>query len=463
MTVRTPRAKEETMLDGLGEVCTAALAAHGCPSASVAVVRAGTVVLAEAYGLADVAASRPATPDTRYVLASITKPITATAAGVLADRGLIDLDVPLAAAGVRRPPGADWPAPTPRQLLQHRGGLTSHYDFRYGDDPRPPIDVSGYTRLYRRPGSGYEYANHGYGLLGALLESASGLPLTRLLTREVFDPLGLRSSGLGTPGAGPAGAPVATRYSIDGRGYPAELSTSHPGATTGFATASELALFAHRYDTLLRPATAAATRDGVPISDHLGYGLGWCVSRGDGPLILSHGGGMGGVATMLVTVPELALSVAVLTNSTSKAARDTIVDHILSAEVPGYRPAAISPASTAAARSLDPTVGGWAGRIDTPDGPVPVTLRIEPGGRSDLTLDGRTTVAMATPSGEWDLTATFDVQLPTADARRDSPLLGLVLTASADGLSGVARAYKDGDGTGWLGNLLSHPIDLTRC
>ncbi|MEV0842607.1 serine hydrolase domain-containing protein [Actinocatenispora sera] len=457
MTVRRSRGEGVPMLDGLGEFCTAALAAHECPSASVAVVRDGTVVLAAAYGLADVAAGRPATPDTRYVLASITKPITATAACVLADRGLIDLDVPLPAGSVTAPPGADWPAPTPRQLLQHRGGLTSHYDFRYGDDPRPPIDVSGYTRLYRRPGSGYEYANHGYGLLGGVLESASGLPLSHLLTREVFDPLGLRSSGLGTPGGS-----AATRYSIDGRGYPTELTTSHPGATTGFATASELALFGHRYDTLLRPATAAATRDAAPISDHLGYGLGWCVSRGDGPLILSHGGGMGGVATMLVVVPELALSVAVLTNGTSKAARNAIVDHVLSAAVPGYRPAAISPASTAPARSLAPTVGGWSGSITTPDGPVPVALQVHPDGRCELTLAGERATATATPSGEADLTVTVDLQLPTADARRNSPLLGLVLTAGADGLSGVARAYQDGDRRGWLGNLLSHPVHLTH-
>jgi CubicO group peptidase (beta-lactamase class C family) len=446
------------MLDGLDEFCTAALAAHDCPSASIAVVRDGTLVLAEAYGLADVAAGRPATPDTRYALASITKPITATAAGVLADRGLVDLDAPVPAEAVTMPPGAGWPAPTPRQLLQHRGGLTAHYDFRYGDDPRPPIDPSWYTRLYRRPGSGYEYANLGYGLLGALLESASGLPLARLLTREVFDPLGLHSSGLGAPsGAGP----VATRYSVDGRGYPAELSTSHPGATTGFATASELALFGHRYDTLLRPETVAATRDGTPISDHLGYGLGWCVSRGAGPLIVSHGGGMGGVATMLVTVPELALSVAVLTNCTSKAARDAIVDHVLRAAVPGYRPAAISPAGTAPVRRLAPAVGDWSGTITTPGDPVPVTLRIDPDGGAELTLAGGSTTATATPSGEWDCTATFDVQLPTTDARRNSPLLGLVLTATPGGLSGVARAYRDGDRTGWLGNLLSHPVHLT--
>lgn len=194
----------------------------------------------------------------------------------------------------------------------------------------------------------------------------------------MFDPLGLHACGLGPDGA----EPVATRYSIDGRGYPAELSTSHPGATLGRATASELALFAHRYDTLLNPSTAAATRDAAPISDHVGYGLGWCVSRGTGPLILSHGGGMGGVATMVVTAPERALSVAVLTNSTGKAARNAIVDHVLRAALPGYRPAAIGPASTAPVRPVTPAVGDWAGAVTTPAGSMPISLRVDPDGRS---------------------------------------------------------------------------------
>ncbi|BCJ34285.1 hypothetical protein Athai_17880 [Actinocatenispora thailandica] len=444
------------MLERLGEFCTAALAAHGCPSASVAVVRDGTVVLAEAYGLADVAAGRPATPDTGYLLASVTKPMTATAVCVLADRGLLDLDAPLPAAELAMPAGVDWPAPTPRQLLQHRGGLTGHYDFQYGKDPEPPIDVSFYTRAYRRPGSGYEYANLGYRLLGTLAETASGLPLPRLLAREVFAPLRLASCALGTDAPGP----VATRYSIDGRGYPAELSTSHPGATLGRATAADLALFGHRHETLLAPSTVAATRTAAPISDHLGYGLGWCVSRGAGPLIVSHGGGMGGVATMVVAVPELALSVAVLTNSTGKAARDAIVDHLLRSEVPGYRPAMISTAGTAPARPVAPAVGDWSGEITTPDGPVPVTLRVRRDGPADLTLAGGTATATAVPSGEWDLSATFDLQLPTADARRNSPLLGLTVSATQGALTGAARTYRDGDRTGWLGNLLSHPVRL---
>ncbi|KFF99158.1 hypothetical protein IQ62_20570 [Streptomyces scabiei] len=110
------------MLEGLGEYCVEALEKHGCPSVSVAVVEQGEVVLAEAYGLADVVAGRPATSGTAYSLASITKPITATAVCVAADEGLLELDMAI-------PGDYRWPAPTARQLLQHRGGFGAHYDF----------------------------------------------------------------------------------------------------------------------------------------------------------------------------------------------------------------------------------------------------------------------------------------------------------------------------------------------
>ena len=124
------------MLDGLDEYCTQALAEHGCPSVSVAVAERGEVVLTGAYGLADVAGGRAATPDTVYGLASVTKPITATAVCLAADEGLLDLDAPV-------PGDFQWPAPTARQLLQHRGGLGAYYAWDYGDGERP-IDADRY-------------------------------------------------------------------------------------------------------------------------------------------------------------------------------------------------------------------------------------------------------------------------------------------------------------------------------
>ncbi|GAA3100528.1 serine hydrolase domain-containing protein [Streptosporangium carneum] len=435
--------------DELGAYCAEALAEHGCPSVSVAVAERGEVVLSGAYGLADVSTGRPATPGTAYGLGSVTKPVTATAVCLAADEGLLDLDAPV-------PGDFRWTAPTARQLLRHRGGLRAHYDWDYGGGRRV-VDADRYAVPCREPGGVFEYANLGYRLLGRLLEAVTGQELGAFVRERVFEPLGLTGCHVGRTYPGPA--PSAVRHTVDGRAYP-DYGCSHPGATLGWAPAGELALFAQSYDRLLRPDTAAAVRDASPINEHVGYGLGWSVSAGGGPVVQSHGGGGGGVAAMVVAVPERRLSVAVLSNSTNKAARDAIVHHVLGALVPGHTPERITPVIHDPARPMDLPEGDWSGRICTPEGEVPIELRVLAGRRVELRMDGGSAVRPADASRAWDLRATFPLQLPTADARINSPALGLVLRLEKGLLTGVAYACKDGDGEGWLGNFLSHSCEL---
>ncbi|MGA5266790.1 serine hydrolase domain-containing protein [Streptomyces lydicamycinicus] len=439
------------MLDGLSEFCTEVLTEHGCPSVSVAVAERGEVVRAAAYGTADLATGRPATPETVYGLASVTKPMTATAVCHAADEGLLDLDAPVPLPAAER-----GPAPTARQLLQHRGGLGAYYDWDYGDGERVP-DPDRYAVPSRAPGTGFGYANLGYRLLGRLLEQATGQELGACLRERVFAPLGLTGCRLARVYPGPG--PSARKYTPDGRAYP-DYDCSHPGATLGWAPAGELALFAQSYDRLLKPETAAAVRHALPVNEHLGYGLGWCLSSGDGPLVQSHGGGGPGVAAMAVAVPERLLSVAVLTNSTNKAARDAILRYVLDELAPDCTPEAITPLIADPARPMTLPEGDWTGRISAPEREVPLTLRVLPDRQVALRLDGVRATAPATATAAWDLRASFPLQLPTADARINSPELGLVLRLADGALTGEAHAYKNGDTEGRLGNFLSHSCTL---
>ena len=97
------------------------LADGHAPGVSVAVVQDGKLVWSGGFGMADLENSVPATADTVYRLGSISKPITATAALVLAERGQLDLDAPVqkyCPAFPQKP----WPITT-RQLLGHLGGI----------------------------------------------------------------------------------------------------------------------------------------------------------------------------------------------------------------------------------------------------------------------------------------------------------------------------------------------------
>src|SRR5262245_666677 len=110
------------------------MAASKVPGVSVAVVQNGEFVWSKGFGMADLENSVPATADTLYRLGSISKPITATAALVLSERGRLDLDTPVQNY-CRAFPRKPWPITT-RQLLGHLGGI------RYYHVPEIPYSAS---------------------------------------------------------------------------------------------------------------------------------------------------------------------------------------------------------------------------------------------------------------------------------------------------------------------------------
>lgn len=103
-----------------------------------------------------------------FRLASVTKPLVARAVQVAVEEGAIELDTP---AG---PPGA-----TVRHLLAHASGLSADSD-----------------RVLAEPGSRRIYSNHGFAVLAAALQDASGIEFGRYLTEAVFEPLGMPASRL---------------------------------------------------------------------------------------------------------------------------------------------------------------------------------------------------------------------------------------------------------------------------
>lgn len=451
------------MLEGLSEHCARTLATHGCASVSVAVAHRDRVVFAEAYGLADVARGVAATPETVYSIASVTKPITATAVCVAADRGLLNLDDPVEKhLPFRLPRYRDHGEPTLRQVLQHRAGFGGHYDFAYAGLPAIRHGVESYTTLYREPGSRFEYSNLGYGVLDTVLEKATGRSAADFTAERVLDPLGLTGCRIGPSYEGER--PTALRYSADGRPYPG-YDTSHRGASLGWASAPDLAMFGLSQaggPGVLKPETAAATRTALPVSAELGYGLGWFVSRGGPYQTVAHSGGMGGVSAMLAVVPELELSVCVLVNQTGTEVRTSVVNRVMAELVPDHTPASLPPGFSPERAGAVPQ-GLWQGHVRTEAGAVPLLLRVLPGSEAEVGLDGGEMVRadVVSASDDWDLRVSAPLQLPTEDARVNSPRLVLELNARHGHLVGAARAMKNGEGDGWLGNCLSHWCEAT--
>jgi CubicO group peptidase (beta-lactamase class C family) len=190
---------------------------HYIPSTAVAVVRNNSIIWAKGYG------EQPEL-DLIYMIGSVTKTFTATAIFQLYEQGLIHLDndvndyLPFS---LRHPNYTDTPI-TIRMLLQHRSGLSKDSDmYWYGVLAEAvhdlgwenPYDWLSYPywieehftphgSLYNssvwtssKPGTTRFYSNFGYDVLGYLIQLATGKPIWDYFQENIFDPLGLYSTG----------------------------------------------------------------------------------------------------------------------------------------------------------------------------------------------------------------------------------------------------------------------------
>jgi CubicO group peptidase (beta-lactamase class C family) len=304
------------------------------PGLSVAVVRDGRVVMAKGYGIASVEFQVPATADTRYLLASLTKQFTATAVMMLVEEGKIRLDDPISRY-LDDPPAA-WDRITVRHLLTHTAGLKHRFEGRapnewlltfskaalYGSAKSLPLDF--------KPGEQWQYSDQGYFLLGLVVERAAGRPYATFMADRIFKSLGMTSTVVLSktaiiPNLAPNYSRLGTAW-IRSRERDADYGVgSHYGivSTVNDLVKWNAALDAHSLipkgvlEQMWTPATLASGE--VADSGIGGYGFGWFLDEFRGHGIVMHGGSTG---TCMVRYPDDRLAVIVLSNLEGAAGMD---------------------------------------------------------------------------------------------------------------------------------------------
>ncbi|QDT13976.1 serine hydrolase domain-containing protein [Alienimonas californiensis] len=171
------------------------------PGCVVLVGRRDGVVWRKAYGDRAVEPQRePMTLDTRFDLASLTKPVvTAFCVHHLAERGELDLNAPVAA---RLPAfGAEGKGTiTPVHLLTHTGGLIADNALSdYRDGPDAAWAAICKLKPLAAPGERFVYSDVGFITLGRLVEEVSGRPLDEYAAAHLFKPLALTRTGFNPP------------------------------------------------------------------------------------------------------------------------------------------------------------------------------------------------------------------------------------------------------------------------
>lgn len=170
------------------------------PGATVVVAHRGKIVKERGYGFANLEWEAPATPETVYEIASVTKIFTATAAMMLVEEGRLELDAPVTRYLDDTPKG--YSGITVRHLLTHTSGLPADYldtQKLFGPSPlRYTVDMQ-LADLFAKPltsepGTIYKYNNSGIFLLGAVIAQVSGMSYEEFVRTRIFEPAAMAQS-----------------------------------------------------------------------------------------------------------------------------------------------------------------------------------------------------------------------------------------------------------------------------
>jgi len=320
------------------------------PALSIAISVKGELVWAEALGVTDLDTNTPVTLQSRFAIGSVSKPLTAVAAALLAEAGTLDLDGDVRSY-VPAFPEKPWSLTT-RQLLSHQAGIR-HYRFaaippvfsetglnEQFDSVQDGLSLFAEDDLLFEPDTSFSYSTFGYSLASAAMEGASGQSFLELMQSSLFDPLQMSNTS-----ADYSDRAVENRVSDyfqlfpEGGLLPApETNVSYKWAGGGIAsTPTDLVRFgsallageiveSETLDELFTPRTLPS---GELNAQH--YGLGWrngglYYPRGSDTIItmINHGGtALGGVA-ILILMPDSGIVIAMCANSSGRGGSSAI-------------------------------------------------------------------------------------------------------------------------------------------
>ena len=291
----------------------------------------GEIVSKGALGFRDAEDKLPITEDTIFQLASISKTFTGTAVMLLVRQGKLSLEDRITKYF---PELTAYEGVTVRHLLNHTSGIPDYFDDAdwfidiWKEEKRVPgnDEIVRFLREtkakpYFAPGEGLHYSNTGYNLLALLVERLSGVPYEEFLQQNIFEPAGMTATRCchirrdGVPFENYAQATVFE----NGR-WVADVDSEEDGDVVAFdGLNGDDYVFTNIFDMLkwdraLRegkvltleeqqlaytPGKLNSGEDAVYDEEEgLGYGLGWAVGREEElGLVVSHSGGMPGVAT----------------------------------------------------------------------------------------------------------------------------------------------------------------------
>jgi len=314
---------------------------RGLPGLAVVVARSDGQPQVYVSGERRIGKGDPIAPGDRMHLGSLTKAITATVIGALAERERMSPETTIGQAfpelSVKMQPS--YRNVSARQLLAQAGGVPTYrtresllwmltlkgtaIEQRYAFLERVAAEPSRYE-----PGTSHEYSNAGAAIAGTMAERMGGAPYRQLVQDLVFGPLG-GDAAFGNPGLAAKPQPWGHQQAVVGR--VTEVTPTDAIFTTPLAiepagdaspTLPDYGRFLQLHlrglrgrDDVLKAATIQDLHRKVPpINPFLGFAMGWVVQERDGAASHEHGGSYGAYVAHAVVQPSRDVAVGVFTN-----------------------------------------------------------------------------------------------------------------------------------------------------
>jgi CubicO group peptidase (beta-lactamase class C family) len=331
------------------------------PGIAVAVVKDGRVVFAKGFGVRKLGEAAPVTENTLFGIASNTKAFTAASLAMLVDEGKLhwtDRVIDYLPSFQMADPYVSREMRV-MDLLVHRSGLAlGAGDLMFF----PASDLTSdeivkrlrYVPLETSFRSTYAYDNVLYLVAGKLIEAVSGKPWAAFIKERIFSPLGMSASKTSIRDIKPGDDSAEPHAHVDGvltLVRPSVLDNNAPAGAIQSSVAEmskwiEMQLNAGEIPGGKRLFSAAQSKEmwsaitPIPIGDpppglaalkanFSAYGLGWGLRDYRGYKLVSHTGGLSGMVSQVMMVPELKLGVIVLTNQEAGGAFSSITMAIL--------------------------------------------------------------------------------------------------------------------------------------
>jgi CubicO group peptidase (beta-lactamase class C family) len=296
------------------------------PGLAVGIVKGDRVVYLKAFGIAD-PTGRAVTPQTPFIIGSITKSFTALAVMQLAEAGRIDLDAPVQRylPWFRLADATASAEITVRQLMTMTSGIPQDYEVQDWTDQ----DDEALERAVRvlktveptgPPGRTFGYSNSNYETLGMIVQVVSGMSYEEYLKQRIFAPLAMRNSFVSQDEAirhGMAsgyrwwfGIPVAVTLPYNRAELPAGYIIASAEDMTHFVSA-ELNGGRFAGASVLSPRWMALRHVAPRLHD---YGLGWEFARVNGRELINHDGGTANFQSSLFIDPQAHVGVYIAAN-----------------------------------------------------------------------------------------------------------------------------------------------------